>query len=505
MVDNRDLFLQLTRDMAMAQDMEHLLQMIADTALGIIPSAQKCVIHLLDNTNQMLLARVCSEPSLLGQEASGIPANVGIAGKALGEQDLVYISDCARSLDYVPLNSGPEIRSLMVAPLYVGGIPLGTLSLSSDCEHAFCAQECDHARTLAAQAAVAIHQVHLMQETVTERERSDAIIESISEGLIILDGERRIVRVNVAMCHMLGLATADLDLPCDIRDASMLEVLLDPSGGTVVGPYEVEMALPNGGRATLRVMASPLLAPARGEVYVVRDTTAERTAAEARSLFISQMSHELRTPLQHILGFVSLINDVGDLTGSDYRRFLNHIEDETYHLARLVDDLVELSRIETGRFSIYMERVQLGDLVGQIANRLIPRAHIRGLALEVTPVEHAIWCLTDPLRVEQVLTNLVENACKFAPADSTVRITVEHDDNDVVVRVQDSGPGIAEEKLSYIFAAFYQVDAGIRNAGMGLGLYISQEIIRALGGDIWAESELGIGSTFSFRLPRLPK
>ncbi|HHX64231.1 MAG TPA: GAF domain-containing protein [Chloroflexi bacterium] len=502
-MDHRDLLLKITRDMARVWDLDRLLQMIVDAALRIVPSATKCVIHLLAPDGDVLVARVCSTPSPLHQQATGIPADKGIAGRALRLRSVVRVGNVEQDPDFVALDSGPDLRSLLVAPLCVGDIPLGTLSLSSDQVDAFSGEEQEYTCTLAAQAAVAIQQANLMVEAITERERSDAIIESISEGLVILNSERRIVRVNAALCRMLGITADDLSLPREIGESKLFQLLLDPSAGTIVGPYEVELPLPNGGIATFRVTASGLKPPGSGEVYVVQDATADRMTAEARSLFISQMSHELRTPLQHILGFISLITDVGDLAGSDYRRFLSHIEDETHHLARLVDDLVELSRIETGRFSIYMERVRLDDLVVQITNRLASRAHLKGLKLKTTPSPEPIWCLTDPLRVEQVLTNLVENACKYAPSNSTVRIALTCDSADATVQVHDNGPGIPREKMPHIFAAFYQVDRGTRSPGMGLGLYISQEIIRALGGDIWAESKEGVGSIFSFRLPRL--
>jgi len=226
-------------------------------------------------------------------------------------------------------------------------------------------------------------------------------------------------------------------------------------------------------------------------------------ALEARALFISQVSHELRAPLQHIIGFVSLLNDVEDLGEAERHRFLDHIEDETYHLARLINDLAELSSIETGRFSVYVERVPLDELLADIMEKLRPSVELKDIVLLFENVPESTWIDTDPLRVEQVLVNLVDNARKFVSLGGTITVSAERTGHDVIIRVADTGPGISPDALKRIFAPFYQVkSSGQRGAGMGLGLYISREIIQALGGRIWVESELGVGSTFSVRLPR---
>lgn len=502
--DVRDLLLHITREMVGAQDSAQLLQTIVDAALRIVPSAAKCVIHLLDASGTTLQARVCSEPSPVQGGTSGMPANVGVAGRALREKALICVNDIGRSPDFAPLRSGSDLRSLLVAPLYVQDIPLGTLSLNSNQPAAFSETDCQHVRTLAAQASAAIHQANLLLEAVIQRERSDAIVESISDGLAILDSAGCIVRINPALLHMLELSSQDIELPhkpgalCP-RLCALLEF---PSSEPT--PYEVELDLPSGTRVILRVTRSPLRPPASGTVLAVRDITPERTAAEAQALFISQVSHELRTPLQHILSFVSLINDIDDLSPADHQRFLGHIEYETYHLARLVDDLVQLSRIKTGRFAIYTERVCIDELVSGIISRLEPRAQIAELSLSLDNLSEPTWIIADPLRFEQVLVNLVENAFKYVPQGGHVQVSVARTEIDVTVQVSDTGPGIAPEVLPLIFDSFYQVESGGQSTGLGLGLYISKQIIEALDGEIWAESQVGEGSTFSFRLPRVP-
>lgn len=501
----RDLLLRISRELSMSLDLDEILQRMVDAALFIAPMADKCVIHLLSADATMLYAQVCSEPTLIhGMRSKPFPANLGIAGRALRENSTVYVEDITRALDFVPRSSGPELRSLLVAPLYVGEMPLGTLSLSSADASAFDEDACHHIGTLAAQAAVAIHQSNLLLDAVTERERSEAIIEGMTNGLVILDGTGQITRVNPALCQLLELPAEALDLPCAVAEtncAALRDVV--NMSGEVLGAYVVEVDLPSGSRATLHVTPSALNAPASGEIRIVHDVTLEREEAQARSLFISKVSHDLRAPLQHILSFASIIRDLDDLPREDYMRFVGYIQDETDHMGRLVSDLVELAKIETGRFSVYLEDVQLDAQVRSMVERLAPRAEARGIELVFEDHAGPTLLLSDSLRLDQVLGNLIENAIKFVPSGGKITAKLHRDTRHATVYVTDTGPGIAPEALPFVFDSFYQVTRRDtqRKKGMGLGLFISQEIIRGLGGRIWVESVVGEGTSFAFELP----
>ncbi|MHB0858174.1 MAG: ATP-binding protein [Anaerolineae bacterium] len=504
--DARDMLLRISRDIAGKDALDQTLQAMVDAALLIVQSAEKCVIHLLDDTGEWLVARVCSDPSpVIGR--SGISTDTGVAGRALRECTTICVDDTSQSPDYAPLHSGPAIGSLIVAPLYVGDERLGTLSLTSRRRSAFSPSDHEHIRTLSAQASVAVRQAKLLAAATAERERADAIIESISDGLAILDGEGRVTRLNPALHHLLEIEADQVALPCPLEHDAMpptLRILLNPASGVVMGPYVVTIPLPSGREVFLQVTPSPLAPPASGEVRIAHDVTGEREAVANRALFISQVAHELRTPLQHIMGFTSLISDIRDLPGEQRDRFFTHIQDETKRLARLVEDLVELSRIETGHFSVVNERIRLDGLIEDTVGKLLPSATFKNLTLTLHSPPVPLWAHTDPVRLEQVLCNLVENAFKFVPPGGSVDVYVEPQGSDVQVSVVDSGPGIPQDELSDIFGHFYQIPtARKRNSGLGLGLYISRKIVHALHGDIWAESELGHGSTFRFRIPLL--
>ncbi|MFO7918163.1 MAG: GAF domain-containing sensor histidine kinase [Anaerolineae bacterium] len=499
----QELLLQITREMATSDDLEELLQVIVDATLRVVPRAEKCVIHLLNKKGTRLRPRVCSKPWEVRSEG-GFPVDVGIAGRALGERKIYRLDDASRHPDFAPLDSSSDLSSLLVAPLYTAGRALGTLSLSSSASQAFRAADSDYVRTLAAQASLAIRQTRLLTQIDAQRRRSDTIIESIADGLFIVEGGR-VTRANSTLGRLVGYPAKALSLPfVPGKDEGPLEKILDPAA-RVVGPYEVELQRPEEEMCTLEITSSDLKSPAEGRVFLVRDVTRERTAAERRGLFISQVSHELRTPLQHILSFISLILDIEeeDREEGELDRFLTHIENETYILTRLVDDLLELSRIETGRFSVYMERVRVDQLVSDILNRFKLRAELSDISLVFDNAKSPTWALTDPLRLEQVIVNLVSNAYKFAPSNSCVHVELEHQGKDFILYVRDEGPGITPEEQSHLFEPFYRTRSQTTRPGTGLGLYISQRIMETLGGEIEVKSNVGEGSCFCVRLPML--
>ena len=276
--------------------------------------------------------------------------------------------------------------------------------------------------------------------------------------------------------------------------------MIDPLG-EIIGSYCVQVPTQGKGYASLEI-CPPVKPIGTDRILVIRNVTAEREASDRRAFFIAQISHELRTPLQHIMSSVSLINDIEDLSPEDRQRFLRHIEDETYHLGKLVDDLVALSRIEVGHFDVFLEPVRMDELLATVMARLEPRAESNRLRMLFEYGKCPVWAFTDPLRLEQVLLNVLTNACKYAPKGSEIRTVLRADAVNVAVRISDQGPGIPQEAIKYIFDPFSRLASSAHIPGMGLGLYISQQIIQVLGGEIAVNSTLGRGSTFTLQIPR---
>jgi signal transduction histidine kinase len=242
------------------------------------------------------------------------------------------------------------------------------------------------------------------------------------------------------------------------------------------------------------------------EARVAARTQELETANRHKSEFLANVSHELRTPLTAIKGFVD--NMLDGLTGelnSRQLRYLTRLQANTDRLARLINDLLDLSRIEAGRLELRPTTVQLASLVHDVVASLRPVAAARGLQLEAPTTAASVWADAD--KVTQVLMNLLGNALKFTPADGQVTVTVTHDEVAwVQIAVADTGPGIAAEDAAHIFDQFYQTahtDLATRH-GTGLGLTIAKTLVEMHGGRLWVESTVGHGSTFRFTLPVAP-
>jgi signal transduction histidine kinase/CHASE3 domain sensor protein len=236
-----------------------------------------------------------------------------------------------------------------------------------------------------------------------------------------------------------------------------------------------------------------------------RDARAAAEAANrAKAAFLASMSHELRTPLQAALGFAQLMRSglYGPVT-ADQAEVLGRVERSQTHLARLIDDILDFARLEAGRVRINLAPVAMAQVFLDLASIVEPQATTKGIAVTFVPVATNVRVTADRHRLEQILINLVSNAIKFTPEGGTVRIEASNNGAQAAIRVSDTGVGIPADRLQSIFEPFVQVDSEFTRtvSGAGLGLAISRDLARMMGGDLTVESELGKGSTFSVSLP----
>ncbi len=222
--------------------------------------------------------------------------------------------------------------------------------------------------------------------------------------------------------------------------------------------------------------------------------------------FINAASHELRTPLSSVVGYAEFLEDelAGPLTG-EQRLYVLQIQENTKRLQRLVDDLLDFARMEAGSFEIVKEESDLGSKISSAVESLRPLAAEAGLELVLDLPDRPVPVVMDAGRIEQVILNLAGNAIRFTPTGGKVTVAAKLTDDHVRVEVRDTGKGIAPEHLPRLFEKFYQVDPSLtrEHGGAGLGLAISQAIVKAHGGEIGVESEVGVGSTFWFTLPKV--
>ncbi|TNE43348.1 MAG: response regulator [Deltaproteobacteria bacterium] len=350
-----------------------------------------------------------------------------------------------------------------------------------------------------------------------------AILDNMADGLLVLDPNGRIKMVNTALLQMLGREGEDL---VNRMSAEVLESdLLESARRVTSSEYNVQVELPLADDRVGMAAVSPILSEGSGEanvdlgfVILVRDITVAKEIDRMKTDFISNVSHELRTPLTSILGFTKIIrrkfdkalapnintddNPKAAKAVKQVRGNIDIIIEEGERLTNLINDVLDVAKMEAGQLNWNMESLQIVDLIDRVAASTSSLFMERDVEFR-TEVESNLPALTgDKDRLIQVLINLISNAAKFTEK-GTVTCRVRRDGGQVVVSVTDTGMGIATDELDKVFEKFKQAGDTLTDKpkGTGLGLPISKQIVEHHGGVIWAESRLGEGSTFSFRLP----
>ncbi|MBL0387643.1 HAMP domain-containing protein [Tumebacillus sp. ITR2] len=340
-----------------------------------------------------------------------------------------------------------------------------------------------------------------------EKEQLASIITSMSDGVISADLNGAITLANPQARRM-------------IRGQWLVETG-DPSGKTLPRDlYDFEQSVMKNrqilldelhwqGRVLLITMA-PLYEKdgdtLRGVVAVLRDVTEERTLDKMRKDFIANVSHELRTPLAMMQGYSeALLDEFGD--DPEQRQELTQIIlDETHRMRRLVNDLLDLAQLESGQFQMSEEELDMANLIRRVGRKFATVSNERGVGLDLHIDESKLPMLVygDPDRLEQVFTNLVDNAFRHTPSGGRLTLDVTADDTLIRIAVKDTGEGIPQEDLPFVFERFYKVDKARTRSkgGTGLGLAITHNIVKSHHGDIVVESEVGKGTTFNVLLPR---
>ena len=362
-------------------------------------------------------------------------------------------------------------------------------------------------------------------EKLTEEEKKmTAIVNSIAEGLILLDSSDRVLHINPAAERLLNLSVDNIDKNITeiIQNDELLHIFEDnqrqislnkpteqiPSKNEETSFTSEVTLIHHDEKLVLRTIASPFLDEyglTLGTVYLFEDITREKEIDQMKSDFISLVSHELRTPLTSIIGFVSFILDgKAGAINDRQRNSLARVQRQSKRLAALINDLLDISRIESGRIQMEQESISILEIVTQRLEEIRPQADEKSIRLALTAPEWVPTILGDEARMGQVFTNLIGNAIKFTPDNGEVSVKVEVDGNLLHVEVIDTGPGIPAEERQKIFDKFYQLsDISTRQqGGSGLGLSITKSIVEAHGGKLWIDDgNQGKGSNFQFVLP----
>ena len=370
--------------------------------------------------------------------------------------------------------------------------------------------------SFANQAAIAVRNARLYTEISRGKQRTDAMLDSTADGILILSPDREIERTNAAFARMYGLPQAELqtlkhgDVIHWAKPPNGITLETAEAGGWPLSPQahlyvEGDIQRP-GGQPTLPVgiTYAPLLAidgTLISIIVTVRDITRFRQADELKSEFVSIISHELKTPVALIKGYVSTLRrDDVEWDCNVMDNSLQVIEEEADRLTGLIENLLEATRLQMNGMQLKKADISFYELAGRLAERFQIQTEEHQIINDI-PHDFPI-VMADETRIEQVLSNLISNAIKYAPGGD-IRINGQTLPDQVVICVLDEGPGIAVGDLPHIFDRFYRAqEASRKTKGAGLGLYLARAIIEAHSGRMWADAKTDQGARVCFSLPR---
>lgn len=349
----------------------------------------------------------------------------------------------------------------------------------------------------------------LQQFRTSQVAQLEATLGSLQEAVLIVDENNHILLANNALNGIFPQAKNILGrrLELVLHSREFLEYVDAVRRGEAQAQHPLEFA--DGSQSVWAEVTGALITPLDGQkhpwaLFVLHDITRQRKLESVRKDFVANVSHELRTPLSVIKGYVeTLVDGHQEMPIEDRDRFLKTIQRHTERLNSLLEDLLTLSRLESINPGLTRESVELANLITSLVEDYRGRPAAINHRIDTGITLNPGKALIDPLKITQVLENLLDNALKYTPAGSAIEVSARPQQGEIVISVRDNGPGIPAEDLPHIFERFYRVDKGRsrEKGGTGLGLSIVKHIAQLHGGRAWAESQPGQGTTIFFSLP----
>jgi GAF domain-containing protein len=461
----------------------------------------------------------------------------GLAGWVVQNREAVLVNDLHQDPRWVRnAKSGHDHRSAIVVPMLVAEDAIGVLMVFHRSENFFSAEMLNLVKAIASQVAVAINNAHLyelirdqaerlglmLRKEQEEASRSQAILQAVADGVLVTGSDNHITFVNSSTekvlslkeSHLIGSALDAFGGLFGNAAISWMDTIRrwseDPSLYHLGDSYAEKLELENGRIALVHLAPVILQNDFLGTVSIFRDITHEVEVDRLKSEFVATVSHELRTPMTAIKGYVDLLTmgATGALNENQVH-FLDIVRSNIDRLNILVDDLLDISRIEAGRIILDAQPVDLREVAGNILSEIQSRSQTENKPMKISldAPANVPPVLGDSARVRQILDNLVDNAYNYTPKNGSIHITIQQKEGELQVDVQDSGVGIAPEDQDRIFERFYRGEHPfvLATPGTGLGLPIVRELVEMHKGRIWMTSKgvPGEGCIFSFTLPIL--
>lgn len=493
---------EVLRAITMVRELRPLLELVARKAVSLVP-ARACAV-ILESTGHFRV-----------EHATGFALAVTGLEEPAFRPLLQRLKDLAGA-------TGPG--EFVGVPMVSGDRVIGVLSLFGSPGHPFTDADVEIVSILADQAALAIGNASLHQALTAHRRclfqahqhvdsRFRAVLDHMADGLILFGHGGRVLEINASARALLDLGEgARLAHPIRVKGprlqtqcaslAALHCILLEELPGTVFYLEPVR-----GDRACDAVL-SPMTTPEglREHVVMIRDVTLYKQLQELKSTFLSMAAHDIRTPVTAVHGYLSLIlsGRLGEpaLIPPPIRQALNAIQASVQRLLTLVDDLLDITRMDRSQPDLRPEDVDVAGLVKTVLAELEVLSHDRKVEVSAIIPDNLGRARWDGQRISQVIMNLMTNALKFTPAGGKVRVTLCGGDDHLRLCVADSGPGIPAGQQHKVFEPFWQGNGMREQGGSGLGLTICRRIVEVHRGRIWLESRPGEGASFFVELPR---
>ena len=538
---------QVSRRISAILDLDRLLAEVVNLIKAQFGYYHVRIFFVEPETGEVVFRAGAGEAGRLIVERGGVRLKIGeqgIIGRVAGHGEPLLAQDVSHEPCFVPNQVLPDTRAELAVPLKLGGKVIGVLDVQGSQSYTFDDEDLFILQTLADQTALAIQNARNFQEAqnlarllerrVEERtaelreslrqqeilaEKTRAIVEGITDAVIVFDPEDRVTSANPAVERVLGLPLESFlgtrlhDIVAQEGRSEIAESALAVFTAFVSSKQRIQQGVSLAeckfelNDKVIDASFAPV-ARQKGEpldiVAVFRDVTRQARIERLKEEFISVAAHELKTPMTALQGYIELLlsESAGQVTPIQ-ERFLQIIKTNVERLAELANNLLDVSRIEAGMVQLQIQELHLSDLVDEVVVTFQAEIERKGLTfiVEVPGDLPVVW--GDRGRLVQLLSNLMSNACKYTPGGGQVGLMARQVDSLIQVDVVDTGIGITHQDQEQIFSRFFRADNPLIReiGGTGLGLSIAKSIVSLHGGEIWVDSELGRGSTFSFTLP----
>lgn len=440
--------------------------------------------------------------------------------RALHAREPIQVSDTEKDPSYVVRRHRAReegFRAVLAVPLNTQYAPPTALLVFYPTPHTFTHNEIQLLTSFANHAAMAIENAMLFERSDMrlreQTQRLEALVQSLHDGLILSDLQEKVIYANKRVGELADLSTKGI---IGLQTDQILTRIIARAAEKPDVKKDVQKLLNKRGERKIEISMNEPDKPIhlRLEVFNVNDedgnpighgiffhdVTADRELDRMRSSLVSTVSHELRTPLAAIKGYAStMLADDVEWDRTSQREFLTIISDESDRLTNLVNNLLDLSRIEAGSLKLSREKCDIRTIIQSAAKEASLTSRNK-FEVHIEPRLPNVYA--DPLRLESILRNLIENSIKYAGEEASIDVNVNRNDGEVVFRVSDNGPGIPRKERQRVFERFYRVDDSLTRltSGTGLGLAICQGLVRAHGGKIWSEKQRD-GTSIAFTIP----